>query len=130
APAPADYPDADPALLVPASAVFTPSDHPVDTANPALWWRLVPGADWRHPQGPDSDLEGLDEHPVVHVAFEDAAAYAAWAGKRLPSEAEWEFAARGGLADAEYAWGDAPAPPGQRRDNHWRGLFPHQREDD
>jgi sulfatase modifying factor 1 len=104
----ADYPGADPALLVPASAVFMPPPHPVDTRDHAQWWRLVPGADWRHPYGPASDLAGLDGHPVVHIAHADAAAYAAWAGKRLPSEAEWEFAARGGLADAHYAWATNP----------------------
>lgn len=122
-----DYPGADPALLVPASAVFTPTTQAVDTRNPALWWRLVPGADWRHPLGPQSDLTGLDEHPVVHVAHADAEAYAAWAGLRLPTEAEWECAARGGLADADYAWGDALAPEGKRLANYWEGEFPHQR---
>jgi formylglycine-generating enzyme required for sulfatase activity len=130
APDPRDYPGADPALLVPASAVFTPTTHVVDTGNPALWWSLVPGADWRHPLGPDSTLTGLEDHPVVHVAHADALAYAVWAGKRLLTEAEWEFAARGGLADAEYAWGDEPAPQGRRLANIWRGVFPYQRVDD
>jgi formylglycine-generating enzyme required for sulfatase activity len=126
----ADYPGADPALLVPASAVFTPTLHPVDTRNPALWWRLVPGADWRHPHGPDSDIAALAEHPVVHVAFADAEAYAAWAGKRLPTEAEWEFAARGGLVERAYAWGDELAPGGLRLANYWAGLFPCERGED
>jgi sulfatase modifying factor 1 len=126
-PVAADYPGADPALLVPASAVFTPTPHPVDTRNPALWWRLVPGADWRHPCGPDSDLTGLEKHPVVHVALADAEAYAAWAGKRLPTEAEWELAARGGLVERDYAWGDELAPDGRRLANYWAGRFPHER---
>jgi formylglycine-generating enzyme required for sulfatase activity len=126
----ADYPGADPALLVPASAVFTPTAHPVDTRNPALWWRLVPGADWRHPSGPHSDLTGLEDHPVVHVALADAEAYAAWAGKRLPTEAEWEFAVRGGLAEREYAWGDELAPDGRRLANYWAGVFPCERGSD
>jgi formylglycine-generating enzyme required for sulfatase activity len=126
-PAAADYPGADPALLVPASAVFTPPDHPVDTRNPGLWWRLVPGADWRHPYGPDSDLAQSADHPVVHVALADAEAYAAWAGKRLPTEAEWEFAARGGLVDRAYAWGDELAPAGRRLANYWAGVFPCER---
>lgn len=130
APDPADYPGADPALLVPASAVFVPTLQPVDTSNPALWWRLVPGADWRHPYGPGTGLDGLDDHPVVHVAHADAVAFAAWSGKRLPTEAEWEFAARGGLVDAEYAWGDEPAPRGQRLANFWRGIFPCERSED
>jgi formylglycine-generating enzyme required for sulfatase activity len=126
----ADYPGADPALLVPASAVFTPPVHAVDTRNHSLWWRLLPGADWRHPYGPDSDLAGLGDHPVVHVAHADALAYATWAGKRLPSEAEWEFAARGGLADAQYAWGDEFMPGGRRMANYWDGTFPHDRRND
>jgi formylglycine-generating enzyme len=130
APDAANYPGADPALLVPASAVFTPTVHAVDTRNPAFWWRLVPGADWQHPLGPDSDLAGLDDHPVVHVALADAQAFAAWAGKRLPTEAEWEFAARGGLTEREYAWGDELAPGGQRLANYWAGVFPQQRGQD
>ncbi len=126
----ADYPGADPALLVPASAVFHATPGPVDTRDPSQWWRMVPGASWQHPLGPDSGLAGLEAHPVVHVAFADAVAYAAWAGKRLPTEAEWEFAARGGLTGAEYAWGDEPSPGGRRMANFWRGEFPHQRRDD
>jgi formylglycine-generating enzyme required for sulfatase activity len=124
------YPGADPALLVPASAVFTPPAHAVDTRNHALWWRLVPGADWHHPYGPESDLADLADHPVVHIAHADALAYATWAGKRLPSEAEWEFAARGGLIAAQYAWGDEPRPGGQRLANYWDGMFPHERRND
>jgi len=130
APDAADYPGADPALLVPASAVFTPPSHAVDTRHHALWWRLVPGADWRHPYGPDSGLAGLDDHPVVHIAHADALAFAAWAGKRLPTEAEWEFAARGGLVDATYAWGDERMPGGRRLANYWDGTFPHERRND
>lgn len=126
----ADYPGVDAALLVPASAVFTPPPQRVDTRDATQWWRLVPGADWRHPLGPASNLEGLDDHPVVHVAFADAVAYTQWAGKRLPTEAEWEYAARGGLVDAEYAWGNEPAPAGRRMANFWRGEFPRQRIDD
>lgn len=126
----ADYPGADPALLVPASAVFTPTTQPVDTRYPSQWWRLIPGADWLHPLGPDSDLNGLDDHPAVHIACADAEAYAAWAGKRLPTEAEWEFAARGGITAAEYSWGDELAPGGRRLANYWDGMFPCERRND
>jgi formylglycine-generating enzyme required for sulfatase activity len=103
-PDPRDYPGMDPALAVAGSLVFTMTDRPVDLGDPSQWWRWVAGC-WRHPLGPESDIADILDHPVVHVTHQDAAAYAAWAGKRLPTEAEFEFAARGGLEDAEYAWG-------------------------
>jgi formylglycine-generating enzyme required for sulfatase activity len=121
---PADYPGATPALLAPASAVFRKTAGPVDLRNPAHWWTYVPGADWRHPHGPDSTIDDLAEHPVVQVAFADAAAYAAWAGKALPTEAEWERAARGGLDGAEFVWGDVLIPDGRSMANTWQGEFP------
>ncbi len=114
-PDPADYPDADPSLLVPGSAVFHPTPGPVPLHDPTRWWAYVPGADWRHPWGPASDNSGRDDHPVTHVAYEDAETYAAWAGQSLPSEAEWEYAARGGLDGAAFAWGDEQQP-GRRAD--------------
>lgn len=121
---PAMYPGAKPEMLVPGSLVFHMTDGPVDTRDYRNWWRWVPGANWRHPEGPGSDLAGREAHPVVQVAYEDAAAYAAWAGKDLPSEAEWEFAARGGLEGAEFAWGDELAPGGVHLANTWQGPFP------
>lgn len=124
APDPADHPGADPARLVPASAVFAPPARRVPLTDPYRWWALVPGASWRHPRGPGSSLAGLDDHPVVHVAWEDALAYATWAGKELPGEAEWERAARGGLEGAEYAWGDELTPGGRHMANVWQGEFP------
>ena len=125
---PAEFPGADPADLVPGSLVFTPTDGPVDLRDWRQWWRWVPGAQWRHPFGPDSSIDDRLDHPVVHVSFEDASAYAAWAGRRLPTEAEWEYAARGGLADAEYAWGDEREPDGRAMANTWQGAFPFRNE--
>src|SRR5262245_21641483 len=126
APRAEDYPGAVPELLVPASVVFQKPPHRVDLRNFYNWWTYIPGANWRHPQGPESSLKGLAKHPVVHVAFEDAEAYAKWAGKKLPTEAEWEFAARGGLDAAEYVWGDEFEPNGKVMANTWQGEFPHQ----
>jgi formylglycine-generating enzyme required for sulfatase activity len=125
-PDPAQYPDADPSLLWPGSLVFHPTDGPVDLRDVSQWWRYAPGAQWRHPQGPGSTLAGLDDHPVTHVAAEDAEAYAAWIGKELPSEAQWEFAARGGLEGAVFCWGDEFAPRGVMMANTWQGQFPWQ----
>lgn len=123
---PADYPGAKPELLVPSSVMFRRSEQPVDLRNHYNWWTYVAGADWRHPRGPQSSLQGLWKHPVVHVAYEDALAYAQWAGKELPSEAEWEFAARGGLDGAEFAWGNDLMPGGKAMANFWQGEFPWQ----
>jgi formylglycine-generating enzyme required for sulfatase activity len=122
----ADYPDAKPELLVPASVVFQQPDGPVDRNNCYNWWTYVPGAHWRRPAGPGSNIRNKGRHPVVHVAYQDAAAYATWAGKELPTEAEWEFAARGGLDGAEFAWGAAFTPNGTHMANTWQGDFPHQ----
>jgi formylglycine-generating enzyme len=122
-----DYPGMSPDLAVPGSLVFTPPPGPVPLHRYDLWWRFVPGANWRHPQGPGSDLDSLDlwDHPVVQVAYADAAAFAAWAGKSLPTEAEHEFAARGGLDGKDFAWGDALLPDGRFMANTWQGIFPH-----
>jgi sulfatase modifying factor 1 len=121
---PADFPGAKPELLKPGSLVFRMSSGPVDTRNMANWWAYVPGACWRHPEGPGSDLSGREHHPVIQVAYEDALAYAEWAGKDLPTEAEWEYAARGGLDGAEYVWGDEFNPDGRWMANTWQGEFP------
>ena len=119
-----DYPGAKPELLQPASVVFQKPRGPVDMRNHFNWWTYVPGANWRRPEGPDSSLEGRMDHPVVHVAYEDVEAYAAWVGKELPTEAEWEFAARGGLEGATYAWGEEFLPGGRHMANTWQGHFP------
>jgi formylglycine-generating enzyme len=121
---PADYPGARPDMLQPASSVFVKPQHRVDLADPYLWWTYVPGANWRHPQGPSSSVKRRPDHPAVHLAWEDAAAYAAWAGKEIPTEAEWEYAARGGLDGATYAWGEEFTPGGRWMANTWQGEFP------
>ncbi len=124
--APADYPGVPPENLVPGAMVFYPTNGPVDLGNYANWWRWVPGASWQRPFGPDSSLDDLTDHPVVHIAYEDAEAYATWAGKSLPTEAEWEYAARGGLDGAAFVWGDEHFPGGQAMANTWQGEFPWQ----
>jgi formylglycine-generating enzyme len=119
-----DFPDAPPENLVPGSTVFTPTAGPVPLNDHYQWWRYEPGASWQHPEGPKSDLKGRDKFPVVHIAYADAAAYAKWAGKRLPTEAEWEFAARGGLSGNTFAWGDEFHPAGKYMANTFQGEFP------
>lgn len=124
-PDPGQYPGVDPAALVAGSAVFQPTDGPVPLDS-LVWWRYVPGASWRAPEGPDSDVLSREQHPVTHIAYEDAEAYASWAGKALPTEAEWERAARGGLEGKRFAWGDEETPSGRWMANTWQGEFPWQ----
>jgi formylglycine-generating enzyme required for sulfatase activity len=123
---PEDYPGAKPEMLLPSSVMFKKATGPVDLSNHFNWWVYVRGADWRHPRGPASNIRKLMDHPVVHVAYEDALAYATWAGKALPTEAEWEFAARGGLDAAEFAWAGELMPECRALANFWQGEFPWQ----
>ena len=125
-PDPAVYPDAKSEDLVPGSLVFRMTPGPVNLGDYRRWWAWIPGADWRHPRGPGSSLGGLDDHPVVHVAYRDAAAYAGWAGMELPTEGEWEYAARGGLDGAEFTWGDDDPQETAPLANTWQGRFPYE----
>ena len=125
---PADFPDAPLENLVPGSLVFTRTPGPVDLRHLSQWWTWTPGARWSHPEGAASSVAGREDHPVVHVAYEDAAAYAAWAGKELPTEAQWELGARGGLDGATYTWGNEPEAPSERLANYWHGDFPWRSE--
>jgi formylglycine-generating enzyme len=126
APDPKDYPGALPHMLKAGSLVFSPPNHPVDLGNFANWWSFKFGANWRRPYGKGSSIRDLDDNPVVHISYQDAEAYAGWAGKQLPTEAEWEYAARGGFDQAEYAWGDQWMPGGRHMANTWQGEFPRE----
>ncbi len=130
APDPRDYPGALPHMLKAGSLVFVDPGHTVDLRDWGAWWTFTFGANWRRPRGPNSNIRGRDDHPVVHITYQDAEAYAVWAGKSLPTEAEWEFAARSGLDGAEFAWGDELTPGGCYLANTWQGAFPHQNNAD
>jgi formylglycine-generating enzyme len=125
-PDPKDFPDAPPEKLVPGSIVFTPPAGRVALDEPMMWWSYVPGADWRHPDGPSTGIDGKDDHPAVHICWYDAIAYCKWAGKRLPTETEWEYAARGGKVRNRFVWGNELRPEGAWRANIWQGRFPAQ----
>jgi formylglycine-generating enzyme len=125
-----DFPGAPPENLVAGSVVFAPPDHPIPLNDYLQWWTYVKGANWRHPKGPGSDIKGKENYPVVHVSYDDAKAYAKWAGKRLPTEAEWEFAARGGLTGKPFVWGDTFRPNNKYMANTFQGHFPNNNTDD
>src|ERR1700748_2989419 len=127
-PDPKDYPGALPEMIYAGSLVFAPLPGITDLGDWSQWWTFMKGANWRRPYGPKSNIKGLDDHPVVHVAYSDALAYAHWAGKDLPTEAQWELAARGGLDDLEFAWGEEFTPDGRQMANTWQGGFPNKND--